>query len=43
MANQIRATQAVPEAPLTSATQTLPTLYNLYGSPSYRQYFHAHR
>ncbi len=40
IANQVRATQAVPEAALTGATQTLPILYNLYGSGAYHQNFH---
>ncbi len=40
IADQIRAGQAIPEAPLTGATQTLPILYNLFGSPAYHLDFH---
>src|SRR5262249_23216443 len=40
IANQIRAGQPIPEPPLTGATQTLPTLYNLYSSPAYATTFH---
>ncbi len=35
IADQIRAGQVIPEATLTGATQTLPILYNVYGSPAY--------
>jgi autotransporter-associated beta strand protein len=40
IADQIRASQPIPEAPLTGATQTLPILYSIYSSPSYHQDFH---
>ena len=40
IANQIRASQPIPEPSLTGATQTLPILYNIYGSSSYLQDFH---